>query len=613
MSAPDSDAPQDALSDAMRAQLVAGEHEAVARALTEAGQPAVAAWVLEQIWEFTGAYEAYGQASRWVDALRMALESDRGEHIDAALSHLVQAEHSVQDEAIALLRARRRHMAVERLLAARKDDPVLRAQARMLAGDTAGAARLLAESGQARQALDLLLASGGEPAPEALSLAASLCWDLGDAEGAARYAQADLRRDSNAESAALLARALGSLGHDLAAQMVVDARGIATPEGALPGRYRVTGLHPAGLTGAAYVGFDRVTLQEVEIHLLLADAAQDSASDPEVTAAIRRFSAASRAASSIGHGSIRQVLRIEEAAGLVVLPRAEGPTLRSMIRPPGMLAGTSRARGVIAFLLEGLVAAHGRGLVHGWLLPSAIATDAIGRPQLGPFGAYHLSGLAATHTGSLEEIVRVTAPELRGQGDPTVASDLYAVGVLLGALLLGSLTDALPEDGPPELALARRLTTADPAHRPSGAAALAELRRTVADVRDLERAAQRTQTPAGVSEPTGPRRAEGLSVTIAPSWDDAVLDALCAEGNPWWQPILDRSEKTIVVAPWPEGSRALDGSTPDVEWRRLVPAGALDVQEPRLKEALVSRLRASSLVATPSGSWMLALDDLLSI
>lgn len=602
-----------ALSAAQREQLTAGEHASVAQALLDNDQPVAAGWVLEQIWDFSGAFAAYATARDWVAALRMALASDSGHDLDAALSQLERADRDVQDAAIETLKSRRRHMAVERLLSARKADPVTRAQTLMLAGDTAGAARLLADSGHPREALDLIFAVGDVPSGSAVALAARLCWDLGDAEGAARFAQADLRQGSgDPESAALLARALGSLGHDLAAQMVLDQSGAQARDEALPGRYRVTGLHAAGLSGAAYVGFDRVTLQEVEIHLLLADQPSTGSTDPMVRDAVSRFAAASRAAAAIGHASIRPVLRVEEDAGLLVLPRAEGPTLRSMIRPPGMLASPSRARALIAFLLEGLVAAHGRGLVHGWLLPSAILTDAIGRPMLGPFGAHHLAGLAATHTGSLEEIVQLTAPELRGRAPPTVASDLYAMGVLLGALLLGTLSDALPDDATPELQLARRLTDTDPARRPSGAAALAELRRTVADVRELRRTSGPNTMAAVTTEQAAPELAGGLTVEAHQSWDDALLDALCEAGNPWWQPILDRSERTLVVAPWPKGSKNLAATTPDADWRRIIPAGALQLDSDTLRDALTARLAATALVATPSGSWMLALDDLLS-
>ena len=83
-------------------------------------------------------------------------------------------------------------------------------------------------------------------------------------------------------------------------------------------------------------------------------------------------------------------------------------------------------------------------------------SDAAGRPLLGPFGAHHLSGLAATHTGGLEEIMMITAPERRAGGEPTPQSDLYAAGAILRALLTGRLSGAEPEgEDTPELELAR--------------------------------------------------------------------------------------------------------------------------------------------------------------
>ena len=46
-------------------------------------------------------------------------------------------------------------------------------------------------------------------------------------------------------------------------------------------------------------------------------------------------------------------------------------------------------------------------------------------------------------------------------------------------------------------------------------------------------------------------------------------------------------------------------------WRDLVPEGALDLPEP-LRAAIEARLRPQSVVVTPGGERMLALDDLLS-
>lgn len=611
--------PQAELSAEERARLAQGFHEELAEALAARGRPDLAGWVREQIWDFEGAFTAYRVAGHGIDALRCALESGKAAHLDEVLGDMeARADPDVLDAAIALLEDRRRPMDAARLMALRDDRPDARADALLRAGDRIGAAGVLAEAGRTHEALEVIAPQGEMPASSnACALAARLAWNLGDAEGAARYAQAALRRGrEDPETLNLLARALGSLGHDLAAQMVLGGRREEHGDAGVPGRYHVTGLRPSGLAGAAYVGIDRLTLQEVEIHLLLADIPETGPVDPEILTAIDRFATVAEAAAAIGHPAIRPVLRVESHAGLLVLPRAEGPSLRSLIRPPGMLSTLSRVRGLMAFIAEGLAAAHARGLIHGWMLPSQIVCDAVGRPMLGPFGAHHLAGLTATHTGGLEEIVAVTAPELRGGAAPTVHSDLYAVGALLAALLTGSLDPSVqgtpdPAD-PKELVLTRALLDPDPQARPSIQEVLDALRTPVADVRDLGAGASGEYPQRGPGREGGARALQrGIEVSASETWSDEQLDALCSATNPWLQPILDRDERRLILAPWPEGSRALDESTTQ-QWRRLLAPEALQFDDRQLKEAVLFRIRPSSLVATPSGEWMIALDDLIT-
>ncbi len=279
-----------------------------------------------------------------------------------------------------------------------------------------------------------------------------------------------------------------------------------------------------------------------------------------------------------------------------------------LIRPPGMESMVSRARALVAFLLEGLMAGHERGLVHGWLLPSLIVCDTLGRPMLGPFGGHHLAGLTATHTGGLEELLAVSAPGVQRGGEPTAASDLYALGVLLGALLTGSLaplSDAAPRT--PEFDLVRALCTPEAAERISARDALRILRTPIADIQDLGRI--ENEPSAERSTNSGRALDEGLVVVAAESWTDEVLDLLCQCGGAWMQPILDRDDRRFVLAPWPPGSRSLG---PTIEnWREFLDPHALELSSPELEAALDQRLRASSLVHVTGGAWMLALDDLL--
>jgi serine/threonine protein kinase len=602
------------LSDVMRARLASGEHERVAAELELAGDPRRAALVLEQIWEFAGAYRAWTLAHDHVAALRAALESGQVGLVDAAVAALMRdGDRERLRAGAALLTAKRRHHDAAAVLAKADDAPRVQADALLRAGDRTAAALVLDGSGDRHGALRALGEPGDGPGSgPAHALAARLRWDLGDAEAAARHAQRALRADPHDEGTrALLCRALSALGHDLAAQ-IASPQHTATMLGgreavAIPGRFRVTGVHATGLGGAAYVGFDRTSLREVEIHLLLADLPDLSAAERGVIEALGRFAIVARAAAAIGHPAIRPVLELREAEGLLVLPRAEGPSLRAMIRPPGMMAMRSRARAAIAFLLEGLAAAHERGLVHGWLLPSQIVCDAAGRPLLGPFGAHHLAGLAATHTGSLEEILAVTAPETRSGGAPSVAADVFASGALLAALLTGELGAPVEGTGA-EIDLVRAMLDPDPLRRPSAAAAMGLLRAPVAHVRELEAHDSTSDAPA--VRPVGADAMHGVVIEAAASWSDADLDALGEASSPWWQPILGRTGRTFVLAPWPEGCRALTGDA--LAWQPWLPPEALDGASEALHAAIRSRIATSSLVVTPSGDVMIALDDLLA-
>lgn len=600
--------PLSELTEHERTRLAEGFHEEVASALRARERPELAGWVWEQIWAWDEALAAYREADHKLEALRIAIDSGAAGHLDEVLSDF--EEDAVPDEldaAIGLLQKRRRPMEAARLLALR-DDPASQARALLRGGDALGAARALAEAGEVKEALDVIRERDLHSHP-ALSLAATLTWELGDAEGSARLCQAALRLDEDDDEVRdQLGRALTALGHDLASQMALRGQSSRSVDAVSPGRYRVTALGGSGLVGTTYLAIDRTTLEEVELHLLLAEHADASDVDPEVFVQLEAFSAVAVAAAAIGHPAIRPIQRLDPRGGLLVMPRAEGPTLRSLLRPPGMRRVRSRARASIAFLLEGLQAAHERGLVHGWLLPSLITFDAVGRPLVPPFGAHHLSGLTATHTGGLEELMAITAPEQRG-GVPTVSSDLYAVGVLLGWLLDGEASADPPMEPTAEDTLARALQDPDPQARPTAAEALKILRAPVADVHELGGSNTTMQVAAA-----GPRAsafaARGVVIDAAESWSDELLDALCEHVNPWLQPILDREAQRVTLAAWPEGCAALDETVDN--WHELLDARALQLATPGLEAAVRDRLRATSLVRTPAGEWMLALDDLLT-
>lgn len=634
------------LDEPLRRRLAAGDHETVARELAAADRPRLAGWVLEQIWDFATATAHYIDALDYLNALRTAVEAQRPDLLDTVLDRLSDTgDQPLVGEAARELERRGLHEPAARLLALVEAAPERQAEALLRAGSRLAAALLLADAGHARRALAALgpLSLEGGNADEHV-LAARLRWDLGDAEGTARHAQAARRAgalegERGRRVRTLLARALSSLGHDLAGQLVLgesDASELdRNPLELAPhGRYRVTGMLPAAYAGAAYVGIDRVSLQEVEIHLLLAEYAEQDKPAIELQRALERFAATASTADALGHPAIRPILRLEPREGLLVMPRREGPLLRSLIRPPGLEQASARARSVVAFMLDGLATAHAAGLVHGSLLPSQIVCDALGRPLLGAFGADQLAGLVATRTGGLDELLAITPPEQRSGGPSSPAGDVYMIGALWAALLAGRfvgeldcLSDSERETNP----LLVAMLAEQPDQRPSARAALVQLQAPIEDLSELAR----TSGPAPEESIRGPvidpRLGKAITVVADERWTDALLDALCLCRNPWLQNILDREGRSFQVAAWPEGCRAL---TPGQDWRALLDPQALELLSPSgepnelgeaidvdqaLREAVADRLdrlhaRAeSALVVTPAGEFMLALDRLLGL
>jgi serine/threonine-protein kinase len=123
--------------------------------------------------------------------------------------------------------------------------------------------------------------------------------------------------------------------------------------------------------------------------------------------------------------------KLDDDSAFVVTKRIEGDLLEERI----VLGGPISAPEVVRMglqVLAGVGAAHASGVVHGALGPDVIAVV----QHRGEIVSAHVSGFGAKRSIDDETVLgylllAFTAPEVVAGGEPTVASDIYAIGAIL--------------------------------------------------------------------------------------------------------------------------------------------------------------------------------------
>lgn len=286
----------------------------------------------------------------------------------------------------------------------------------------------------------------------------------------------------------------------------------ATDEPRSLGPYRVIRRLGAGGMGVVYLAHDPKLDRRVAIKVVRADRLES----PRAAARFRREA---RTLAKLRHPSIVQVHEIFEEGDRehVVMELVEGRTLAEVLEAEGALV-PEKAIEILAEILEGLVVAHGEGVVHRDLKVENVMLAPNGHVRILDFGL--AKWVAATGGDSEETLAEETLAESFVSEEGTVVgtqyamapeqarglpldgrADLFALGVLAYRLLTGERpfrgatrtdllaricgerqrpVDELRPEIPPSLARwVDRLLEKSPADRPADArTALEELRRT---------------------------------------------------------------------------------------------------------------------------------------
>ena len=327
-------------------------------------------------------------------------------------------------------------------------------------------------------------------------------------------------------------------------------------ERALGASYELEERIGCGATGQVWRARDRRTGAVVAVKVLHDEHLEDAS-------LVRRFVGERHLLVGLQHPAVVRVLDlvVERARLAVVMELVPGGSLRDVLVDDGPLP-PALALGVAAAVLDGLAAAHDRGVVHRDVKPDNVLLVpgwrglGPGAVKVGDFGVAALvAGGAPTSADGDAEVLgtpEYLAPErlVTGAGGPP--ADVYGAGVLLHELLSGrtpfagpgtpatvaerhvsSRAPGLPLPDPVQDALAGLLAK-DPRRRPGAEMAAEGLRRLApglaalpalplpsspgtfrsalgpaTEVRGLARPGRRVLSPSGTDSPTaaaGPSR-----------------------------------------------------------------------------------------------------------
>jgi serine/threonine-protein kinase len=205
-------------------------------------------------------------------------------------------------------------------------------------------------------------------------------------------------------------------------------------------RYEIESVLGAGGMASVYRAVDLRLQREVAVKVLL----PNLAADPIVAS---RFEREARALAGAAHPGIVAVFDVEPGdpesgrEPYYVMELCDGGSLADRMVDAGRLAPPEVVP-VLASIADGLAAMHEQGLIHRDVKPHNILICG-GRPKLGDFGLarseHPVELTRLTADGTTLGTLPYLAPELLAGSPPTVASDVYALGVTAYQALTGEL------------------------------------------------------------------------------------------------------------------------------------------------------------------------------
>ena len=203
----------------------------------------------------------------------------------------------------------------------------------------------------------------------------------------------------------------------------------------LSGRYRLESKLGSGGMSTVYLAQDEVLDRPVAVKLLHREISEEADQ-------LERFRREARAAARLSHPNLVGVIDAGEDEGrpYIVFEYVPGETLKQRIQQPAARCPVDEA---VAYGIEigrGLIAAHGRKLVHRDVKPQNVLIDPDGRAKVTDFGiARSLESSGLTATGRVLGTTDYVSPEQAMGEDVDERSDVYSLGIVLYEMLVGDV------------------------------------------------------------------------------------------------------------------------------------------------------------------------------
>ncbi len=198
-------------------------------------------------------------------------------------------------------------------------------------------------------------------------------------------------------------------------------------------RYRVDDFIGRGAMADVYKVWDEQRAAYLAMKLLREDLAMD-------TIFLRRFRREAQALAQLQHPHIVRFYGLEEddLLAFILMDFIDGTTLQQEIRVARRPLPLGRIMEVFRPVGSALHFAHRQGMIHCDIKPSNIMTHHNGTILVADFGLAHMTEAAATSALLLGGgTFGYMAPEQARGENPTVRTDIYALGIVLFEMLTG--------------------------------------------------------------------------------------------------------------------------------------------------------------------------------